>query len=361
LYFGIGYIKQKFVEYQLRLTQERFQREQIRKRFEQTQEDASYTIFSLCHRLNASVFESLNVEEITRALQMRRLEKKDGVASSVSGVSDISSVTNDESVQGDRKSKNELWQELKVVSLTRLITLIYADALMVLFTRLQLNILARREYLEDALELASKRHGFNKIEMVDRSDHVNEEAYLSFSWWMLNRGWIMIRERVKSSVEEVFEEITPRYELDVDELSVLLQKTQLLIERDLSLDDTLLPPKNLETFVVQQTLDEETLSLLTKDMETLRVLVDETHNYVSSSSSQIVLNSLINVSFGVLLKEIDALKKQENGRLKLAVVLATTSKLAHVFKKPELSEFVQAMDRVVELDELSASVYSNFG
>lgn len=357
LYFGVGYLKQRFIEYQVKLAQERMQREQIRKRFEQTQEDATYTIYSLTSRLNASVVESLNVEQITGALQQRRLEKKD--VGSVSGISDISSVTEDHT-EG-RKSKNELWQELKVVSLTRLITLVYADALLVLFTRLQLNVLARREYLEDALEIASKKHGIRKVEMLDRSHSVNEEAYLSFSWWLLNRGWIMLREHVKHSVEEVFEEITPRYELDVDELAVLLQKTQLGIDKSVKLDELLLPTKSLENFVVQQTLDADTLAVLSNDTSTLRVLVDETRDYVQSSSSVIVLNSLINVSFGILLKEIDSLKKGDDGKVKLAVVLAQTSKLAHGFKRPEQCEFVQAMDRVTELDELSASVYSNFG
>lgn len=366
VYFALGYIQKKFQEYQLRLTEERFQREQIRRRFEQTQKDALYTIYSLCPALNGAVFDGLNVEEITQALQQRRLEKKTTESSGVgSTTSDLSSVTNDNAensvVLDGRKSKNELWTELKIVSLTRLITLVYCDALLVLFTRLQLNVLARREYLEDALQLASKKHGIKKgIEMVDHADYVNEQAYLSFSWWLLNRGWIQIREKVKHAVEEVFEEITPRYELDVEEFSLLLQKTQLLIEKDFPLSELVLPPRNLENFVIQQTLDEETLSTLMKDPGNLRVLVDETAEYVSSSSSQIVLRSLVATAFGMALHAVGEAGSRTGGRVKLAVVLATTSKLAHEFKQPG-SEFVGAMDRVGELDELSASVYSNFG
>ncbi|CAM9018907.1 unnamed protein product [Wickerhamomyces anomalus] len=349
LYFGVGYLRQKFIDYQLKLAEERFSREQIRRRFEQTQKDALYTIYALIPVLSAPIFESLPVEEITKSLQARRLEKKTGGLSGSSnlGASSIgdegsSTTTDQQPVDAqspntlDRKTKNELWSELKSQTLTRLLTLIYSNALLILFTRLQLNILARREYLEDALKVAATKHGFNdRIDMVDNTstestNYVNEQAYLSYSWWLLNRGWITIRERVKNAVDEVFEEINPRAELSLDDF------------------------RNLDR--------------LSKDNSILRILIDETKNYVNSSSSQIVLNSLINVGITTVLNNIalslsakDPNQEPPNEiKVKLAILLANVTRASNDFKNSTKSDYVNNMDKVPELDELSASVYSNF-
>lgn len=390
VYFGVGYLRQKFIDYQLKLAEERFSREQIRRRFEQTQKDALYTIYALIPVLATPIFESLPVEEITKSLQARRLEKK-GLTGSTIGASSIgdenSSTTTDQAALNpqspntlERKTKNELWGELKSQSLTRLLTLIYSNALLILFTRLQLNILARREYLEDALKVAATKHGFSekKIDLVDNTsaestNYVNEQAYLSFSWWLLNRGWITIRERVKSSVDEVFEEINPRAELSLDDFAILLSKTQDLIERNDGeennfLSSVLLPPQNLENFVIQQTLDDDNITTLSKDNSILRTLIDETKNYVNSSSSSIVLNSLINVGITTALNNIaltlsakDPIQEPPNEiKVKLAILLANITKASNDFKNATRSDYVNNMDKVPELDELSASVYSNF-
>ncbi|ODQ61374.1 hypothetical protein WICANDRAFT_104454 [Wickerhamomyces anomalus NRRL Y-366-8] len=357
---------------------------------DQTQKDALYTIYALIPVLSAPIFESLPVEEITKSLQARRLEKKTGGLSGSSnlGASSIgdegsSTTTDQQPVDAqspntlDRKTKNELWSELKSQTLTRLLTLIYSNALLILFTRLQLNILARREYLEDALKVAATKHGFNdRIDMVDNTstestNYVNEQAYLSYSWWLLNRGWITIRERVKNAVDEVFEEINPRAELSLDDFAILIGRAQTLIEQE---DDSnfissaLLPPSNLETFVVQQTLDEDNLSSLSKDNSILRILIDETKNYVNSSSSQIVLNSLINVGITTVLNNIalslsakDPNQEPPNEiKVKLAILLANVTRASNDFKNTTNCDYVNNMDKVPELDELSASVYSNF-
>ncbi|CCH44061.1 Peroxisomal biogenesis factor 3 [Wickerhamomyces ciferrii] len=393
IYFGIGFLKQKFIDYQLKLAEERFSREQIRRRFEQTQKDSLYTIYALVPVLASPIFDSLPVEEITKALQARRLDKKglggSGIGASTIGDDNSSTTTEQQQHQvvdgetSEKKTKNELWSDLKSQSLTRFLTLLYSNALLILFTRLQLNILARREYLEDALKVAATKHGFNeRIDLVDNTNneslfYVNEQAYLSFSWWLLNRGWIQIRERVKSAVDEVFEEINPRAELSLDDFAILLSKTQQIIESPNTnnsnneldfISSVLLPPENLETFVVQQTLDEENIETLSKDNTILRTLIDETKNYVQSSSSLIVLSSLINVGITTLLNNIaltlssrDPSQESPNEiKVKLAILLANITKASNDFKNGTRSDYINNMDKVTELDELSASVYSNF-
>ncbi|KAH3677150.1 hypothetical protein WICMUC_001905 [Wickerhamomyces mucosus] len=382
IYFGVGYLRQKFIDYQLKLAEEKFSREQIKRRFEQTQKDSLYTIYSLVPVLSAPILDALQVEKITQLLQARRLEKKNIGGHDKNFNDDISTVsatTNNDITpfaEGERKSKNELWNDLKSQSLTRLITLIYSNALLILLTRLQLNILARREYLEDAIKVASTKSGFNvkKIESNDpnkqSSNYVNEQAYLSCSWWLLNRGWTVINERVERAVNQTFKDITPRAELTLDEFAILLNSTQKLIEDDSSfVIKSLLPPKNLETFLLQQTLDEVSLSLLHENSENFQILLNETTNYITSSSSSIVLSSLVNagisttlnhVAWNLTQKETSNMIQPNLIKVKLAVLLAQISRAANDFKSATSNEYINNMDKTAELDELSASVYSNF-
>jgi peroxin-3 len=256
--------------------------------------------------------------------------------------------------------------------------------------------LARREYLEDALKVASSKHGFSdRIQLIDRDSttspatasasttaaYVNEQAYLSFSWWLLNRGWVVLKERVKSAVDEVFEDINPRVELTLDEFAILLSRAQKLIERvdeqgETFIAPVLLPPRNLEVFVMQQILDEPSVETLQRDGGDLRVLLDETSQYIASSSSLIVVSSLVNVGITTFLNYLavssaasaSAAGKGEGVvvtapgeiKVKLAVLLAGSTKAAGEFRSGQGNEYVNNMDAVAELDELSASVYSNF-
>lgn len=346
LFFLVRHLHSLFLNHQKRLAEERFNREQIRRRFEQTQKDSLFTIWALVPVLNSSISSGFNVEAITSSLRARR-NKDDLSTSSI----------NDELT---KKSKNELWDDLKSQSLTKLLTLIYSNALLIIFTRLQLNILARREYLEDALKIASNKHGFNaKISMIDNSNYANEQAYLSFSWWLLNRGWLSLKDKIKSSVDEVFQDINPRVELTIEEFKNLLLKTTILIEKiDVNNDSSfissvLLPPRNLEIFVVQQILDDQTIDVLQNDSSDLRLLLDETNQYINSSSSLIVLNSLVNSGVNTFVNNI------QSDNNKLAVLLAAATKASNDFKVGE-NDYIKNMDLIPELDELSASVYSNF-
>lgn len=430
IYFGLGFLRQKLINYQLKLAEERFSREQIRRRFEQTQKDALFTIYSLVPVLCTPIFESLPVETITKLLQARRLEKSGtGVGSTNDDVSITTNTTsnnqlgneNEPIATSERKSKNELWSDLKSQSLTRLITLIYCNALLILFTRLQLNILSRRDYLEEAMKVAASKYGIKKrIELIDNTTanststgtetYINEQAFLSFSWWLLNRGWIRIRERVQNSVDLVFKEIDPRAELSIDEFAQLIKKVQDSIENFDKQDEeknsnflssVLLPPTNLEYFVIQQTLDDESLTKLQENPSNLRILLDETKNYISSESTLIVLSSLVNSGILTSLEHIamaisnkqqqqqqkTALTLNSNNtntsinslqvpqqlqslpesqqplneyKVKLAVLLANVIKASNEFKISPRNEFINNMDKVPELDEISASVYSNF-
>lgn len=122
-------------------------------------------------------------------------------------------------------------------AISRAFTLIYTLSLLTLLTRIQLNLLGRRNYLASVVSLASPPKQDSKISLENRDDDSVEQAYgndfetnrkyLSFSWWLLHRGCKDIMEKVTAAVKEVFGPLNPREDITLQrlsELTVLVRK-----------------------------------------------------------------------------------------------------------------------------------------
>lgn len=161
-YLAIDYLKSKFFELQDRLSSERAAKENLRRRFEQNQHDATFTIMALLPGLAADVLDKYPVEKITQELQAKRTERTTlagagavRTAMSDAGVSDISNLTGPTEATTDishsqhqeevtqsqisiqetqdastllqvnikpKKSKSQLWQELKIQCMFNFLT-----------------------------------------------------------------------------------------------------------------------------------------------------------------------------------------------------------------------------------------------
>ncbi|GAV28960.1 hypothetical protein PMKS-002438 [Pichia membranifaciens] len=219
------------------------------------------TFLSFLPVLVEPIYKELDVEEITKELKLSR-KNKGLVADGKSELNseDLSSSKNEnarnseESIDqklGDQaldgatasgsetkpsKTKVELWQELKIKSLTRFLTLIYSETLLIILLHLQLNIISRKSYLKTALKLASKNQGIRLIDLESEESHntvdkdLPEQAFLSFTWWLLNKGWAKLKNIVNESVESVFNEINLREEISIEEFGNLIFEVQKNID-----------------------------------------------------------------------------------------------------------------------------------
>ncbi|CUS23522.1 LAQU0S10e02366g1_1 [Lachancea quebecensis] len=428
-------IKKWLLRQQLKISEQQFVKEQIKRRFTQTQQDALYTIYELIPVLSLVLAKDLDVEEIVGELKGKKLSRhlsqrsgllkdegeQDGLSSGMS-----TSLTDAQAPRASfagqdptAKSKAELWNELKLKSLTKLCTVIYSTSSLLLLTRLQLNILARREYIETAVKVAvdkessqssiagwlaswwhtgtlaalkedEKEHEDSKLsekaQQSRRSSYINEQAFLSFSWWLLNRGWLQFKSLAEDLVERHFGDLNPRDMLTVEEFGDRLSSVLHAINQELlvkanaeqALQTILLPDPNLEQFVLQQTLDSEALKLLYEDNAILRQLLNETSKCIESTASLIVLESLVNDAFQFAMSLIaDNVSKkskqkpdQDNSEVpepkyQMALFSITSKNCCDEMLKSGVVSmnnlFLQRLDSIAELDDLSASVYSNFG
>lgn len=220
----------------------------IKRRFEQNQEDCSVTVLELLPQVVDAIMKDLPVERITTELQQKKAIKlaRSGSISGPSGsaaesASQSPAPRNDDDNQslqsfasesyvmgsysvegggtigrrggsGGGKSRTQLWNEIKIKSITRAFTLIYTVALLTILTRVQLNLLGRKNYLSSVV-LLSEREDTPTINLVDNEagksytqgvDAEVNRQYLIFSWWFLNRGWRRVKDKVESAVKDVF-------------------------------------------------------------------------------------------------------------------------------------------------------------
>ena len=340
----------------------------LRRRFTQNQEDCTFTVLALLPTVADNILEALPVESITFELQQQRQAR---LGQSVSSPSEISSNASGEdgrslssfktesfvhtsqmaaSAAGSsesprpKKTKSQLWGELKISSITRSLTLIYTAALLNILTRIQLNLLGRRSYVLSVVALASQGPTGPAINLENveetgvhgtlGSDFQTNRSYLAFSWWLIHRGWREIRTRVEAAVEEVFAPINPREELSFERLTRLILDTRKRIEgsspeerRNQKWLPYLLPPADQQEFVLREAgilasvseVEQHHLDLPKENLDpqaplrdaqnpqtgdavspTLRRLLDETSDVVESPRFTYVTTRLLDALFSEL-------------------------------------------------------------
>jgi peroxin-3 len=145
-------------------------------------------------------------------------------------------------------------------AITRSFTLIYTLALLTLLTRIQLNLLGRRSYLSSVVSLATGGMDQSTISLENHDDDNPDQAYgndfetnrryLTFSWWLLHRGWRDVMLKVEAAVKEVFGSLSPRDDVTMERFSELTLEVRKKVEGETEAErqsskwlQYLLPPK----------------------------------------------------------------------------------------------------------------------
>ncbi|KIX10579.1 uncharacterized protein Z518_01663 [Rhinocladiella mackenziei CBS 650.93] len=338
-YLAGQYALGKLNEARERMQMDRIAKENIRRRFEQNQTDCTITVLALLPTLTENVLEELPVEQLTHELQQKKAERlarasgegkseassmQDGDSASMSSFQTGSFVHASQfqgngSQSGPQRTKAQLWNELKVASITRAFTLIYSLSLLIILTRIQLNLLGRLNYLSSVISLAQPlppgRANSISLEDHDRSagagfgnDFETNRRYLTFSWFLLHKGYLQIMSRVRSAVEEVFGNISPSEGITATRLSDLVLTVRKRVEGSTEQDryatrwlPYMLPPREEEEAVLiesgviiptpsspgptspdENRLGQETSGHIDTSTGPLRQLLDETADLIDS-------------------------------------------------------------------------------
>ncbi|KAB8232108.1 MFS transporter [Aspergillus alliaceus] len=429
-YLAGQYVLSKISEARERMSSDRIARENLRRRFEQNQTDCTYTVLALLPTAAEEILDTLPVEELTKELQRKRAERLarlnagEGTGSELSSISpslpeddrrSLSSFQSDgfvrasqlgeSPVEGDNKTrpkrnKTQLWNEVKITSITRSFTLIYTLSLLTVFTRIQLNLLGRRNYLSSVISMATPPANDSTIRLEDHDDDLTQtlgndfetnRRYLAFSWWLLHRGWKQLMNEIQTAVTEVFGPLNPREDVSLASLSELFLAVRKQVEGHTEEErkhrkwlSYLLPPCEEEDKLLDESGVLGVTELATSQItSTLRHLLDETADLIESPTFTRVLMLLNNECFQTLIQQCtaDAFKSasqtprsvpqsftsvatvipggdSSEPKTKLANVLAVLARQAHVIgngtNPPNL--YLAAMDQGVRELEAFAAV-----
>ncbi|KAJ5317476.1 hypothetical protein PENANT_c036G01359 [Penicillium antarcticum] len=430
-YLAGQYVLSKISEARERMSSDRIARENLRRRFEQNQTDCTYTVLALLPTATENIIEALPVEELTKELQKKRAERLARLNAGEATGSDFSSVSpslpeDDRSFQSEsfvhtsqvgespvdsegqprpKRNKTQLWDEVKISSITRSFTLIYTLSLLTIFTRIQLNLLGRRNYLSSVISLATPPINESTISLEDHDDELTQtlgddfetnRRYLAFSWWLLHRGWKDLMGTVQTAVKEVFGPLNPREDISLAKLSELTLQIRKKVEgstederRSQKWLSCLLPPAEEEEYVLRESGVEGVADPSSSQTASkLRHLLDETADLIESPSFSYVLTLLNNEGFSTLIDQrcandafkaptavpetapmsfdsvatVIPLAANADRKTKLANLLAVMARQAHVIGNGTHApnEYLVAMDQNVrELEAFSAVVYSS--
>ena len=279
--------------------------------------------------------------------------------------------------------------------------------LLTMLTRIQLNLLGRRSYLSSVVSLATgsphasislENHDDDNAEQAYGSDFDINRKYLTFSWWLLNRGWVDISQRVEAAVRQVFGHLSPRDTLTSEIFWKLTSDVRILVEGASPATGVgarwlpfLLPPADLEELVLRESgiLDEAGDAATTPPASpastttSLRRLLDETADLIESPTFAHVLTELLDAGFSLLLNKklaaaafdvaapppsqnrpigypiVDLADLTVNRAVLLPKILSVLTRQAHAIGNGMPNEYLQEMERVRDLEGFAAVVYSS--
>lgn len=389
------FVIRKFRNFQQSLKQELFIKEQIKRRYLQTQNDCYLTILTLLPILTTPITQYLPVEMITQALKLKK--NNSSAVSTNQEVSDSFLTTDNlnihqqtsnskEMLQYMNSSKTELWSLLKIKTITRTLSLMFNATGLLLLTRLQLNILARRAYLESAIVLAG-----GKLDKGETGDfYVMEQAYLSLSWWLLNHGWQHVSDTIELIVTKRFDGINARTELTIQQFDELLTDVieQLFTQHYQDIMGSIFPMAYEDLTETLLNTNPGLIGELDIEDSVLLKLLNETSFLLNSDAFGDLLHKMIYCAKETLLDSIVvdldpnfAYAVQDGARVlpnpkhfKLASVLAQLSVQCNVLCDSEIPDgydndedtrasgniYLNKLNDSEVLDEFSASIYSNF-
>ena len=289
-----------------------------------------------------------------------------------------------------------------ISAITRAFTLIYTLALLTLLTRIQLNLLGRRSYLSSVVSLATggmeqstislENHDDDNPDQAYGNDFETNRRYLTFSWWLLHRGWREVMLKVEAAVKEVFGGLSPRDDISMQKFSELTLEVRKKVEGATEAErqastwlQYLLPPREEEEFVLKESgMTKESspsgsISISSSDATPLRRLLDETSDLIDSPPFSHVLTLLLDAGYSTLvdqkiaqqaykvpptseIPDLDAPRVTEIvdvKPVKLPIVLAILTRQAHSIGNGVPNEYLQSMEQVRDLEAFAAVVYSS--
>lgn len=364
LYGLAKYAQHTWSSFRQDLELEQASKANIKRRFEQNQNDCLYAIASLFPAVSEKLTDQANVDNITSQLKQLRKTQNE-IEQQINSLTEELENSENEKVDNikdsikhlmiqktESKSQQQvLFSELKIYSFTRAVASIYILALISLFSHLQLNLLGRFLYVDSIVKISEKesesiydnRNSNNEsdidtkegdVSKIDSPFHTDdtsisvdtERLYLTFSWYLVNNGVSKLIERIKHATELAVEGVSVNNPTSYEDIIEILEKTRDEVEINDSVtsskDESEVMYNFASLLVPNEEFDIETLESygeivadeiyfinssgkkeLVKDTQ-LHKLLDETRDLLECSDFNRVLSSILDDMFDLLYNDL---------------------------------------------------------
>ncbi|KAJ2909392.1 peroxin [Coemansia aciculifera] len=333
IYYSGRLLVNRVVEMQAVSAKERASKENIRRRFDQNQNDCLFTIMSLLPELSEQVLREVDVERLITELRTihrpqmpsPRPDSSAGEAwegsssnawsanrspslsvadcgSAEPGSTPAPSTPQPDTVQSShlaepsRRTKVEIWEDIKLQSFARTLIAVYSESLLTMLVHIQLNMVGRSTYLDSvAGKLADPNDGQVSLEgrYESRLSAADEQNFLMLSWWFLNRGWRQLMAQIMAATSHCIRPLPLKERVTHRELAALFKGINWKLREnglEQSLTTMLLPlgDENVTDYLAS--------NLLTANQVFTPVfvrLLDQMRDIIESTDFVYVLNSCI--------------------------------------------------------------------
>ncbi|KAI8285557.1 hypothetical protein K4K59_007235 [Colletotrichum sp. SAR11_240] len=405
---GAGYVVTNYVlgkinDARERMSSDRIAKENLRRRFEQNQEDCTFTVLALLPSATTSILEAMNTEKITYEIQKMKGQTKSVKSGSGESVSPPSIADTTMTADDDGRSVVSSGVQSESGLHASQMTVPSAAATSGDGTAAQDGGAAgaaaaqkarkTKRQLWDDLTISCAAQATISLENNDDdglepygNDFETNRRYLTFSWWLLNEGWKEIGQRVEAAVRQVFGHLSPRDLLSFEQFSELTLAVRKNVEgatpeerRKAKWLPYLLPPRNKEDHVLRESgilegstvmLSESTTSQSPASSPAVRRLLDETSDLIESPSFTHVLTLLLDAGFSTLVDkklasaafdkpDLAQSEPRTSQVVLLPKILSVLTRQAHVIGNGMPNEYLQEMEQVRDLEGFAAVVYSS--
>ncbi|CAG8741156.1 27293_t:CDS:2, partial [Racocetra persica] len=271
----------------------------------------------------------------------------------------------------DKKTRVELWNEVKYKTFVRSIAAIYLEAFLTLIITIQLNLLGRYNYLYSIVSLTE--HDREQVIQINppTGSILNsniEKKYLTFSWWFLNVGYNEVIERVIIAVETQLSTVPLKQDLSYKDFVWLLSEIRSRVERTedgrpYEFLNVLIPENQADELRV---LDQGGGGELDSHIDSkLRKLLDETKDFLHGQDFTAVLSSCVSSAFSLMQQDLHTHFVYQDGEpieknVTLVKLLPDLAREAHIILSSAQNKFLDVIKDCKELQALCAVIYSSF-
>lgn len=260
-------------------------------------------------------------------------------------------------------NKIEIWEKLKILSLSRCLTKAYSITILTLFVKVELNIIGGYLFLSN-----ESKNDFREENPITLSASIQQKFLLNIENFV-KYGLPKITDKIYKCCENVFADISLREDITVDLLNSKFDLVRNEIDNDAnfvneyllsdiakSKYDSGIQPSIMNKFKT----DEETLNEL--NQETLEILNCSDFDLCLKSLVKFLLNELFNQLTSEMIKEIFSAEVNHTEKITISLPFA---KLIPIMDRSQIiyefdNEVLYKMLEDLKLNIFSANIYEAF-